>query len=65
MYAGELYVIVEYCHKGNLRTYLINHRNTFVNQVNQSGDLIRSSYEDPEDLQEFVDYQSKLNLNLT
>jgi hypothetical protein len=32
-------VIVEYCRFGNLQTYLINHRNNFVNQVDELGNL--------------------------
>jgi serine/threonine protein kinase len=30
-FSGELYVIVEYCHHGNLRSYLINHKEEFCN----------------------------------
>ncbi|XP_046637844.1 vascular endothelial growth factor receptor 1-like isoform X2 [Daphnia pulicaria] len=37
---GELFVIVEYCRFGNLQTYLINHRNNFVNQVDKLGNLL-------------------------
>jgi hypothetical protein len=33
-------VIVEYCRFGNLQTYLINHRNNFVNQVDEFGNLL-------------------------
>jgi hypothetical protein len=33
-------VIVEYCRFGNLQTYLINHRNNFVNQVDELGNLL-------------------------
>ncbi|XP_046456190.1 vascular endothelial growth factor receptor 2-like [Daphnia pulex] len=36
----ELFVIVEYCRFGNLQTYLINHRNNFVNQVDELGNLL-------------------------
>jgi hypothetical protein len=37
---GELFVIVEYCRYGNLQSYLINHRNNFVNQVDKLGNLL-------------------------
>ncbi|XP_046459157.1 fibroblast growth factor receptor 1-like [Daphnia pulex] len=37
---GELFVIVEYCRFGNLQSYLINHRNNFVNQVDKLGNLL-------------------------
>ena len=33
-------MIVEYCRYGNLRNYLINHRETFVNQIDSFGNLI-------------------------
>ncbi|KAI9557942.1 hypothetical protein GHT06_014694 [Daphnia sinensis] len=36
---GELLVIVEYCRFGNLQTYLIKHRNSFVNEVDEFGNL--------------------------
>ncbi|EFX73008.1 hypothetical protein DAPPUDRAFT_308023 [Daphnia pulex] len=36
----ELFVIVEYCRFGNLQSYLINHRNNFVNQVDKLGNLL-------------------------
>ncbi len=39
-YIGELFVIVEYCRFGNLQSYLINHRNNFVNQVDKLGNLL-------------------------
>ncbi len=34
---GELLVIVEYCRYGNLRTYLMNHRDSFINLVDEFG----------------------------
>ncbi|XP_046453446.1 fibroblast growth factor receptor 1-like isoform X2 [Daphnia pulex] len=46
---GELLVILEYCPFGNLRTFIINHRDTFVNQVNESGELIASDVENDAD----------------
>lgn len=33
LYKGELMVIVEYCCHGNLRSYLLRHRQKFVNQI--------------------------------
>ncbi|EFX82654.1 hypothetical protein DAPPUDRAFT_4284, partial [Daphnia pulex] len=36
---GELYVIVEYCRFGNLQNFLINHRNKFVNQLDEFGNI--------------------------
>lgn len=43
-------MIVEYCRYGNLRNYLINHRNTFVNQIDSSGDLIRTNIDEQQQL---------------
>ncbi|KAI9554610.1 hypothetical protein GHT06_019883 [Daphnia sinensis] len=43
---GEILVIVEYCCFGNLRSYLINHRDKFVSQVNESGELVTNVIED-------------------
>lgn len=37
---GELLVIVEYCRFGNLQTYLVGHRQDFVNQVDEFGNLL-------------------------
>ncbi|XP_046640460.1 mast/stem cell growth factor receptor Kit-like isoform X4 [Daphnia pulicaria] len=39
IHKGELFVIVEYCRFGNLQTFLINHRNSFVNLVDEFGNL--------------------------
>ncbi len=36
---GELLVIVEYCRFGNLQTYLINHRSSFINLVDEFGNI--------------------------
>ena len=36
---GELLVIVEYCRFGNLQTFLISHRNNFINLVDDFGNL--------------------------
>ena len=36
---GQFMVIVEYCRYGNLRNYLINHRNCFVKQLSNICDL--------------------------
>ncbi|KAK8772974.1 hypothetical protein V5799_016058 [Amblyomma americanum] len=34
LHAGEKIVIVEYCKFGNLRHYLLRHRERFINQMN-------------------------------
>lgn len=47
--AGELLVILEYCPFGNLRTFIINHRDTFVNQVDERGELIACDVENDAD----------------
>ena len=36
---GEVFVIVEYCRYGNLLSYLMAHRQNFVNEVGESGNL--------------------------
>ncbi len=36
---GEVFVIVEYCRYGNLLSYLMAHRQNFVNEVSESGNL--------------------------
>jgi hypothetical protein len=33
-------VLIEYCRYGNLLSYLIKHRKSFVNQVNSEGYLV-------------------------
>ncbi|XP_070197550.1 vascular endothelial growth factor receptor 1-like [Littorina saxatilis] len=33
---GELYVIVEYCHFGNLRSYLLKHKDNFLDTMDDS-----------------------------
>ncbi|XP_046650642.1 mast/stem cell growth factor receptor-related protein Kit-like isoform X2 [Daphnia pulicaria] len=35
----EILVIIDFCEFGNLKSYLINHRDNFVNQLSDSGDL--------------------------
>jgi len=37
---GELMVIVEYCLYGNIRSFLLAHRRTFINQLNKESDEI-------------------------
>lgn len=39
MYSGEFYVIVEYCRFGNLRTYLKDNRDKFINLLDAYGNL--------------------------
>jgi hypothetical protein len=39
IHTGELLVIVEYCRFGNLQTYLINHRSSFINLVDEFGNI--------------------------
>ncbi|XP_059350097.1 vascular endothelial growth factor receptor 1-like [Daphnia carinata] len=36
---GELLVIIDYCHFGNLQSFLIKQRNSFVDQLDEFGDL--------------------------
>ena len=39
LFIGELLIIVEYCQFGNLQSYLIKNRNSFINQVDEFGNL--------------------------
>lgn len=39
-FPGELYVIVEYCHFGNLRSYLINNKAHFQDTMEDTEDPI-------------------------
>lgn len=41
-------VIVEYCRFGNLQSYLIRHRNHFINQLDEFGNL--KTQNDTEDM---------------
>lgn len=34
MFSGELYVIVEYCHFGNLRNYILKHKDEYQDTMN-------------------------------
>ncbi|KAI9559290.1 hypothetical protein GHT06_016079 [Daphnia sinensis] len=36
---GELLIIVEYCRFGNLQSYLVNHRSSFINLVDEFGNM--------------------------
>ena len=38
-FAEELLVIIDYCRFGNLQTYLTQQRDTFIDQLNEFGDL--------------------------
>ena len=40
LFAGELYVIVEYCHFGNLRSYLLKHKEDFKDIMNDYVDPV-------------------------
>ncbi|XP_057365300.2 vascular endothelial growth factor receptor 1-like [Daphnia carinata] len=42
---GELLLIIDYCPFGNLQSYLIKQRNTFVTQLDEFGDLTLSNEE--------------------
>jgi serine/threonine protein kinase len=46
---GELMVIVEYCRLGNIRSFLLAHRRTFVNQLNKEIDGIDSTITEREE----------------
>ena len=59
IYAGELLVIVEYCRFGNLQTYLINHRSSFINLVDEFGNIRL------ENEMEYVDIVSKYHDTFT
>ncbi|KRT85113.1 Immunoglobulin, partial [Oryctes borbonicus] len=39
----ELYVIVEFCRFGNLRNYLLHHRENFINQIDRDTETINYS----------------------
>ena len=36
---GQLFILVEYCPFGNLRTYLVTNRSSFVNLVDEFGNM--------------------------
>ncbi|KRT84022.1 Immunoglobulin [Oryctes borbonicus] len=40
---GDLYIIVEFCRFGNLRNYLLHHRDIFINQINPGTERINYS----------------------
>ncbi|XP_046646414.1 vascular endothelial growth factor receptor kdr-like [Daphnia pulicaria] len=48
IHRGELLVIVEYCRFCNLQSYLIRHRNHFINQLDEFGNL--KTQNDTEDM---------------
>ena len=39
MFIGELMVIVELCRNGNLRDFLRNNRNRFIDKLDEGGNL--------------------------
>ncbi len=45
-WTGELLVIVEYCRYGNLQTYLTHNRSSFINQVDEFGNMISDNAAD-------------------
>jgi hypothetical protein len=38
--AEEILVIIDFCRFGNLKSYLIEHRDKFINQLNALGNLL-------------------------
>jgi hypothetical protein len=38
--AEEILVIINFCRFGNLKSYLIKHRDKFINQLTALGDLL-------------------------
>ncbi len=46
---GELMVVVEYCLYGNIRSFLLAHRRTFINQLNKESDEIDPTITNTED----------------
>ncbi|KAK7496610.1 hypothetical protein BaRGS_00012262 [Batillaria attramentaria] len=44
---GELYVIVEYCHFGNLRSYLLKHKDTFRDTMEDGQAVVEEKQPDP------------------
>ncbi|XP_059351940.1 vascular endothelial growth factor receptor 1-like [Daphnia carinata] len=59
---GELLVIVEYCRFGNLQTYLINHRDQFINQLDDFGNM--KSGIDPEQTHEHLNLPANGERNI-
>jgi len=43
-------IIIEYCCYGNLHSYLVKHRHTFVNQVNRYGKYLLVQRQQDNDL---------------
>ena len=38
-FVEEILVIIDFCEFGNLKSYLIKHRDEFINQLNELGDM--------------------------
>ena len=38
-FVEEFFVIIDYCEFGNLKSYLMENRNNFINQLNELGDM--------------------------
>ena len=38
-FVEEFLVLIDFCHFGNLKSYLIKNRNQFINQLNELGDM--------------------------
>ena len=53
-------MIVEHCRYGNLRNYLISHRDTFVNQVDPSGNLVRSGNDEECQLTSIEEFKDEI-----
>lgn len=59
IHLGELLVIVEYCRFGSLQNYLIKHRNNFINQLDEFGNLIKIDYNGAERTNYLFNHQAE------
>ncbi|KFM78275.1 Vascular endothelial growth factor receptor 1, partial [Stegodyphus mimosarum] len=59
---GEVYVIVEYCRYGNLRNYLLRHRDKFINELDElTGKVIPTMIDYITDNLELVECEVKFD----